>query len=246
MKKHFSRHPIKVFTLKKALEERFSNENLSIGSNNTMTYRMLLADGVKWEFASILSGIGVFGGSYYVLTKQLKKIRILSRWTVRFMKFNPAIFIIGTAAALGTSESAIYAMDFVYQKHLQGNIERSVQHLNGQHNEMEKTGILRNIVDNAINLVAIKERDFFIDVMNVQYVESISDAREFFGNLVKAYPELLDTEIEKDEIASLLEKLESVGVTGMEKELEPLRKYLVLKNSIRKLSRWYMVPENAF
>ena len=239
MRKHFSQHPVKVFKLRKALEEKLSDKSLSMEQETMITYQALLEDGSKWEFANLLSGIAVGGGSYFLVRKQLKRF---SRFNKRlfWFRFNPVTFLIGGAIMVGTGETAMRGMDFAYKKYLEGSIDRGVESLSPEQGQEKKSEILRNLVKDAMNLVAIEERKFLIILMGeLQRIESIGDAKELFENLIQAYPQFLDTNMEKNRIVLLLNELEGKGVTGMEEELQPLKKYLVLKNTITKLSQWY-------
>ena len=239
MRKHFSQHPVKVFKLRKALEEKLADKSLSMGPETMMTYQALLEDGSKWEFANLLSGIAVGGGSYFLVRKQLKRFSKFNKRLFWF-RFNPVTFLIGGVIMVGTGEGAMRVMDVTYQKYLKARIDKGVESLSPQKSKEEKAEILRSIVEDAMNLVAIEERKFFIIFMGgLQRIESIGDAKEFFGNLIQDYPQFLDASMDENRIVLLLSELEGRGVTGTEEELQPLIKYLVLQDTIIKLFRWY-------
>ena len=241
MRQNFSQYPVKVFTLRKALEEELADENLAMKPDVVLTYQGLLEEGAKWEFASLLSGVVVGGGSYFFVRKKLKFLEKFNK-RIWFFRVNPIGFLVGVAVAVGTGESAMYAMDVTYKKYLENSIDKGVQRLTNEndYNEEEKSNILRNIVKDSMNLVAIEERKFFIILMEgLKRIESVQGAKDFFGNLARSYPQILEADPDKNKIALLLKKLESIGVANTGEELEPLKKYLAFNNTIIKLFQWY-------
>ena len=266
MRERFPDNKIKVYRLRKALEKKLYHEGFSMkpDSDVKITYQMLLEDGAKWEFAGMLSGFVTGGGSYFLAIRQFKKIGRLSRWTwkIPLLKFNPIAFLLGTVVAVGTSESALHAIDFSYREYLKHNIERDIGYLEkvireGEEDEYweiwhdreeERDEAVKSIVEDAMELVAIKERELFMFVtMGIQDVGSISEAQKFFGILARRYPQLLDEgggEGEESRVAWLLSELESLGVGETEEALQPLKSYLFWKDSVKKLCRWYVNSEN--
>ena len=238
MARHLSDYPKTVYTLMKALDKKVSDEGLDM-KTDSVTYGMLLEDGVKWNFIKLLSGfVVVGGGSYYLVQKALARVRAFNRLILPF-RFNPAIFVVGMVVAGVTGSAAMEGMDALYQGYLEQGIERNLGRLEGgRYGEAEKMEMVESIVEDAMGLVAIENQSFFAAVLlGLQGVDGISESRDFFRGLVVAHPWLLEEEIGKDKISLLLEKLESAGVQG---GLQPLRDYLVIKDTMKSLSRFYV------
>ena len=171
MSEHFSRHPLKVFRLRRSMEERLSGEGLAMKVDDNLTYGMVLEDGLKWEVTNMLAGIIAGGGGYYAMYNRFrfKRIEALDKRfnnklnnifknrAMRFILRNPYTFGVGIVAAVVTGETAMGAMEFFHLKYLEKKIEWNIRRLNGG----DDSEALKDIAENTMAIVAIKGEGVF-------------------------------------------------------------------------------------
>ena len=236
-KENRSDYFLKLLRLKAAIEKKIADEGLSMNTRDD-TYKRMRNNALIWRNASIFSGIVVGGGGYYVARKYLKRVKAFNKWIWRF-KFNPAIFVAATAVAIVTGETTMGVVDYLYPLYRENSLEKNLQRLEGGYDPTEKGAILEDIAEDAMGLVAVEEGQIFVFVGELLKFSQLFDVKWFFEQLAESHPELLEEGAGNSRVSLLLEKLESLGATGEEEELEPLQKYLVLRETVRNVVRWY-------